>query len=76
MTSEQENRNARTAARRKLLPLGEHAAVGSGRRGAAVMGETATLGWLVVDCCHNARVRLPVLTHLFTRENCPNMQPT
>ena len=69
MTSEQENRNARTAARRKLLSLGEHAA-------AAVMGETATLGWLVVDCCHNARVRLPVLTHLFTRENCPNMQPT
>jgi hypothetical protein len=55
MTSEQENRNARTAARRKLLPLGEHAAVGSGRRGAAVMGETATLGWLVVDCCQCTR---------------------
>jgi hypothetical protein len=55
MTSGRQNRNVRTAAGRKLVPLGEHAAVGSGLCGVAVMGETAALGWLVVDCCQCTR---------------------
>jgi len=55
MTSEQPNKNARTNAGRKLLPLGEHAEVRSGRWGVTAMGETAALGWLVVDCCQCTR---------------------